>query len=256
MSGFELVALPVLSDNYVWLARLPDRDFTAVVDPSLDAPTIEALEARGWRADMILLTHHHHDHVGGVAGIKAHFGSPVVAPAAERRRIAHVDIWVEDGDTVEVGDARARVIAVPGHTSGHVAFHVADEATLFCGDTLFSLGCGRLFEGTPAQMWHSLSRLAALPGDTLVCCAHEYTAANGRFALSVEPGNAALAARMEEVAALRAAGRPTLPSTIAGERATNPFLRPDSPEIRERLGMAGAADVEVFAELRRRKDNF
>lgn len=256
MSDFNLVALPVLTDNYVWLAHQPESGLTAVIDPSVDAPVIAALDERGWRADMILITHHHHDHVGGVAGLKAHYRSTVVAPAAECHRIAHVDHRVEDEETVEFGDARARVMTVPGHTSGHIAFHFAGQATLFCGDTLFSLGCGRLFEGTPAQMWQSLSRLAALPGDTRVCCAHEYTLANGRFALSVEPGNDALAARMDGIMALRAAGRPTLPSTIAGERAANPFLRPKSPEIRDRLAMPDAEDVEVFAELRRRKDNF
>ncbi len=255
-AALETDLLPVLRDNYVHIVREPRSGAVAVVDPAVADPVIAALEARGLVPGLILCTHHHPDHVGGVPGLKARFGAEVIAPAAERRRIAMADRWVAEGDGIALGAATARVIAVPGHTAGHVAYHFPHEKVLFCGDTLFSLGCGRLFEGTPEEMWASLLKIRALDPETRLCCAHEYTEANGRFALSLEPENTALQARMREVIALRRDGRPTLPTRLDRECATNPFLRPESPEIRRRLGMEAASDVAVFAEIRRRKDRF
>ena len=248
--------IPVLSDNYVYLVHEPDSNLTAVVDPAVTAPVVETLRARGWRLTHILNTHHHHDHVGGNLELKAATGCTIVGPKADRDRIPGIDVELGDGDVFRFGSSVALVYDVPGHTRGHIAYHFASDHALFCGDTLFALGCGRMFEGTPPQMWHSLERLRALPGDTLVYCAHEYTQSNGRFALSVEPGNAALQARMREVDARREQGLPTVPSTIADERATNPFLRPESTELQAALGVAGRPLHEVFGETRARKDDF
>ncbi|RMF14702.1 MAG: hydroxyacylglutathione hydrolase, partial [Alphaproteobacteria bacterium] len=201
-------------------------------------------------------THHHWDHTGGIAELKALFGVPVVGPARETEKSGLIDRRCSERDEFAFAGAQVRVMEVPGHTLDHIAFHFPDDDLLACGDTLFSLGCGRIFEGTPAMMWHSLDRLRHLPGTTRVCCAHEYTLANGRFALHVEPGNPALQRRMREVEDLRERDLPTLPSTIALERATNPFLRPESSEIRARLGLFDADDASVFARLRAMKDDF
>ncbi|RMD87707.1 MAG: hydroxyacylglutathione hydrolase [Alphaproteobacteria bacterium] len=255
-NALEIDLIPVLRDNYVHIVREPASGAVAIVDPSVADPVVAALEARGLAPDLILCTHHHPDHVGGVPGLRRHYRAQVVAPAAERQRIGTADRWVDEGDEIAFGGTTARVIAIPGHTAGHIAFHFSREKVLFCGDTLFSLGCGRLFEGTADEMWHSLLKIRALDPATRICCAHEYTEANGRFALSLEPGNAALVERMREVAALRRAGRPTVPTRLDRECATNPFLRPESPEIRRRLGLEEADDVAVFAEIRRRKDRF
>jgi len=256
LSAFEIEIVPVLSDNYVYLVRDPETGYVAVVDPSVADPVIAALEARGWTPDVILNTHHHPDHVGGNAGLKARYGCDIVAPAADSHRIRPADRWVKDGDRVAIGAAEGHVMAVPGHTTGHIAYYFPEQQALFCGDTLFSLGCGRLFEGTPQQMWQSLSRLRTLPDETLVCCAHEYTAANGRYALTVEPENESLQARLREVDALRAEGSPSVPSSLGLEKAANPFLRPESPEIRRNLDLESADDVTVFAALRAGKDRF
>jgi hydroxyacylglutathione hydrolase len=252
----EVHQIPVLSDNYVYVARDPETGACAAVDPAVAGPVLNALDRLGWSLTMILNTHHHHDHVGGNLEIKNATGCTIFGNRADARRIPGIDVGVGEGDEVAIGSQIARVIEISGHTVGHIAYWFEEARTLFCGDTLFALGCGRLFEGTAAQMWSSLGKLRALPNDTLVYCAHEYTQSNAAFALTVEPGNPALQARTEEVRALRAAGRPTVPSTMAEERATNPFLRADDEGLKRAAGLAGRDDVAVFAEIRRRKDMF
>ena len=247
--------LPAFEDNYIWTLR-DDAGRAIVVDPGEAGPVLAAADA-GLRPAAILLTHHHGDHIGGVGELLQRWpGLPVVAPADDRIPVA--SRRVGDGEQLEFDGWAFNVLAVPGHTVSHIAFH--GHGLLFCGDTLFSLGCGRMFEGTPAQMLGSLDRLAALPGDTLVCCGHEYTLSNAAFARVVEPDNPALARRIEEAQAMRRTGRPTLPSTLAGERDTNPFLRVDAPAVRAAVaGHAGqmpAGRVETFAALRRWKDGF
>lgn len=256
MTQLDIVQIPVLSDNYVYLVREPESGAIGVVDPSVADPVIAELDRRGWTPTHILNTHHHPDHVGGNRAIKARYGCTVVGPAPDEARIPGIDVTVDEGDDYHFGNATARVLFVPGHTSGHIAYWFAGDGALFCGDTLFAMGCGRLFEGTPEQMWSSLKKFLALPDEARVYCAHEYTQANGRFALTVDPDNMDLKARMDEVARLREAGRPTVPSTMAAERATNPFLRPDDPAIRQALGMEEDSDTAVFAEIRKRKDQF
>ena len=256
MPALEIRQIPVLSDNYVYLVHDPAGGATAAVDPAVVEPVVAALDATGWRLSHVLNTHHHMDHVGGNLALKKRYGCIVVGSRADADRIPGLDLAVGEGDEIEVGAARARVFDVPGHTRGHVAYWFAGDRALFCGDTLFALGCGRLFEGTPEQMWESLAKLRALPGDARVYCAHEYTLANARFALSVDPDNEALAERAREVERARAAGRPTVPSTMAEECATNPFLRPDSATLQATLGLVGAEPAAVFAETRRRKDGF
>jgi len=240
--ALEIVRIPVLADNYVWLAHESRTGATAGVDPAVAEPVLAAAGARGWRITTILNTHWHGDHVGGNRAIQDATGCTIVGPAGEAAKIPGIARAVAEGDTVALGEEIGRVLDVPGHTAGHIAYHFAEAGVLFCGDTLFAMGCGRLFEGTPAQMYASLGKLAALPAETAVYCAHEYTLGNGRFALSAEPDNPALVARMIEVEAARAEGLPTVPTTIALERATNPFLR--------------ARSVEEFATRRAAKDRF
>ena len=253
----DIHQIPALIDNYIYLVREPESRATAVVDPSLSQPVFKALDRLGWKLTHILSTHHHMDHVGGNLEIKEKTGCTVVGPRADADRIPGIDIEVGDGESYALGAESATVFDIPGHTRGHIAYWFPESRALFCGDTLFALGCGRLFEGTPPQMWASLSKLRALPEETRVYCAHEYTQANARFALTVEPGNEALQRRAAKIDRLRAEGKPTVPSTLAEERATNPFLRADASEnLKTTLGLEGAGAVEVFAETRRRKDRF
>jgi hydroxyacylglutathione hydrolase len=252
----EIVQIPVLNDNYVYLAREPQSGAVGVVDPAVHEPVLAELQRRNWTLTHILNTHHHPDHVGGNMALKQATGCKIIGPEADAERIPGLDIAVGDNEGINLGHETARVFDVPGHTKGHIAYWFADSQALFCGDTLFALGCGRLFEGTPAQMWSSLSKLRRLPDETRVYCAHEYTESNARFAVTVEPGNATLQQRYARIRELRAAGTPTVPSTLGEEKATNPFLRPMSDNIRQQLNMADADDVAVFAEVRKRKDSF
>ncbi len=251
----DIVLVPCLSDNYAYLLHDPETGTTGVVDPAEDGPITAALEARGWRLSYILNTHHHYDHVGGNEALKRAFGATIIGPQAERDQIPAMDVGVRQGETFPFGSHTVEVIDTPAHTAGHISFYLPGVPAVFAGDTMFSMGCGRLFEGTAAQMWNSLQKLMALHAATRLYCGHEYTQSNARFALSLEPGNEALQSRAAEVERLRARQAPTLPSTIAQELATNPFLRPHSPEIRATLGMATASDADVFAEIRRRKDH-
>jgi hydroxyacylglutathione hydrolase len=231
--ALEIVRIPVLSDNYVWLVHEPVSGATMVVDPAVADPVLDAAAARGWTISDIWNTHWHPDHTGGNAAIKAATGCTITGPAAEAARIPTLDRLVSGGDAVMLGDVRAEVWDVPAHTAGHIAYHFAGEAAIFVGDTLFAMGCGRLFEGTAEQMFANMQALAKLDDATQVYCAHEYTLSNARFAVTVEPDNVALAARLDAVTAMRERGEPTVPTSIGAERATNPFLRSGSAE---RLG--------------------
>ena len=254
---FEIVQVLCLKDNYVALLHDAAAHATACIDACDAAPILAALAEKGWALTDILVTHHHADHVQGIPALKARFpGARVVAPAKEAGKIGGVDLVVGEGDTVKVGGLAAKVIETPGHTAGHINYWFAAEKLLFSGDTLFALGCGRVFETPLGTMWRSLEKLAALPPDTQVYCGHEYTQANARFALSVEPGNTMLQERARVIDALRAHGAATVPSTIELELATNPFLRAARPEMAAALGMAGADPAKIFAELRGRKDRF
>ncbi|MDP2803426.1 MAG: hydroxyacylglutathione hydrolase [Phreatobacter sp.] len=243
-----------LSDNFGALIHDPATGATAAIDVPEAEPVLAAAKAKGWTISHILVTHHHPDHVQGIEAVKAATGAHVIANAADAHRIPLVDETVAPGGKARFGSLEADVIDTPGHTVGHIAYHFAAEKILFSGDTLFSLGCGRLFEGTPQQMWEALKVLRALPDDTAVYCGHEYTGSNATFAVTVDPDNQALKIRAAEVASLRAAGRPTLPTTLGQEKATNPFLRADDAAIAAVLGMKGALPAEVFAELRERKN--
>ncbi len=252
----DIIQIPVLHDNYVYLIRETGSSVTAVVDPAVAGPVLDQLSDRGWRLDYILNTHHHADHVGGNLELKRKTGCRIVGFRADNARIPGIDIMIDEGERFKLGRAEAEVISVSGHTCGHIAYWFPDDKALFCGDTLFAMGCGRLFEGTPAQMWESLSKLKRLPAETKVYCAHEYTQTNGRFALTVEPRNPDLRRRMDEVNRMRRNNLATVPSTIRDELATNPFLRVGSPEIQESLAIGSGDPVAVFAEIRRRKDHF
>lgn len=252
----EILTIPCLSDNYAFLAHDAQSGETALIDAPEAAPILAALAQKGWRLTQVLLTHHHWDHVEGLAEILAAHPARVTGAAADAHRLPPLDHQVSEGDSVSIGAESGRVIDVSGHTVGHIAYYFPDSHAVFTADSLMALGCGRVFEGTMPQMWDSLSKLATLPPETMVYSGHEYTQANGRFAETVDPDNAALQARIRDIAAARAAGRPTVPSTLALELSTNPFLRAADPGIRKTLGMENATDAEVFAEIRSRKDRF
>jgi hydroxyacylglutathione hydrolase len=235
-------AIPELTDNYAWLLRCTETGVTAIVDPAEEAPVMDAVQAAGGRLDLILLTHHHGDHIAATDAVRARTGAPVIGAKADAYRLPRLDRDVAEGSEIDIGTATARVFETPGHTVGHISFFVPEGAVLLCGDTLFSLGCGRLLEGTAAQMFTSLQRFAPLPPETLVCCGHEYTVSNARFAEHVDPDNPELRTYAAHVRALREAGQPSIPSRLSDELACNPFLR--------------ASDVATLSDLRSRKDHF
>jgi len=245
-----------LKDNYGVLLHDPDTGATASIDAPDAAPIEEALHETGWKLTDILVTHHHHDHTGGIAALKAKYKCRVVAPAKEAAKIPGVDETVSQGDSVSVGKLAGTVLDTPGHTLGHITYWFPQEHLAFVGDTLFSIGCGRVIEGTPAMMWNSLRKLRDLPNETLVYCGHEYTAANIRFALSIDNENPVLDARAAQVQQQIAEGEPTIPVTIGDEKLANPFLRADVPDLAVDVGMAGKPAADVFAEIRGRKDKF
>lgn len=254
MARLDVELVPQLADNYAYILHDRESGASAVIDPAEARPVLDRLRERGLSPGWIIATHHHADHVAGIPELKAATGARVAGPEADRRRVPEMDHGLSEGEALEIGGALGRVIATPGHTSGHVSLYFEDAAALFSADTLFVLGCGRLLEGTPAQMHDSLQKLAALPDVTRVFCGHEYTAANARFALTIDPDNVKLRELAEDVGRARAAGKRTVPSLLGDEKAANPFLRPNDPAIRRRLGLETADDVEVFAEIRRRKD--
>jgi hydroxyacylglutathione hydrolase len=252
----EIITLPVLADNYIYLIHDPVSQETAAVDPALAQPVLDVLQEKGWQLTYILNTHHHSDHVGGNLQLKRRTDCKIIAAQADWDRIPGIDQGVIEGDVISLGQHKTNVISTPGHTRAHIVYHFAEDNLLFCGDTLFVMGCGRLFEGTAEQLWHSLQKLKALPKATKVYCTHEYTQTNGRFALTVEPDNPCLQQRMVEVNRLRSNNQPTVPTTIADELATNPFFREDSVDLQKTLGMINSQPVEVFAKVRWLKDSF
>jgi len=254
--ALELVTIPCRSDNYAFLVRCESTGTVALADAPEAAPIAAELKRRGWGLDLILLTHHHGDHIDGVEELRAEFGSKVIGAKADEHRLPALDQALVEGDSLSIGDNTGTGIDVSGHTVGHIAFHFESANIAFTGDSLMALGCGRVFEGTKPQMWESLSKIAKLPPETIICSGHEYTAANAKFALSVDPENAALLHRVAGISAARAKGKPTVPSLLSEELATNPFLRASNPDLKAALNMASASDSEVFAEVRTRKDNF
>jgi hydroxyacylglutathione hydrolase len=252
----EIVTIPCLSDNYAFLLHDGDTGTTVLVDIPQSAPILAALETRGWHLNEIWITHHHDDHVQGLGEVLAQHKATVVGASADAHRLPPLDREVSDGDTFGFANHEVRVMDVSGHTLGHIAFYVPGAGAVFTADSLMALGCGRLFEGTPDQMWASLSKLMILPAETIVCSGHEYTASNAKFALTIDPHNTELISRGEQIAVAVASGIPTVPSTLALELDTNPFLRAANPAIRSGLGMPKATDAQVFAEIRARKDAF
>jgi hydroxyacylglutathione hydrolase len=256
MSKLIVHQFPCLSDNYGYLLHDPETGATAAIDTPEVAPILNALEEKGWTLTHILNTHHHFDHAGGNLELKEKTGCTIIGPKGEAQRIPGIDTALGDGDTCPFGSREAKVLEVGGHTLGHIAYYFPQDGIAFVGDALFALGCGRIFEGTAEQMWTSLQKLMGLPDDTVVYCAHEYTQANARFAATIEPANKALQERIREIDAKRAEGKPTVPTTIGLEKATNPFLRPMSEDVQKTLNLVGAPLVDVFAETRARKDSF
>lgn len=255
MSDLEIHQFPCLSDNYGVIIRDPSTGDVATIDAPSAADVRAALKAKGWSLTHILTTHHHGDHTDGNLELKAETGCKIIGPRPEASKVPGIDEQVGEGDTFKFGSFNVEVHECPGHTAGHIVLHMPAAKVAFVGDVLFAMGCGRVNEGSMDQMWASVSKVAAFPDETVLYCGHEYTVANADFALTVDPNNAALQARADEVKALRAKGEPTLPTRVDLEKATNPFLRAASPEIRATLGMADASDAEVFAEIRRRKNN-
>lgn len=256
MTGLEIDQFLCRQDNFGVLIHDPVHRLTAAIDTPDPEPIRQALAAKGWQLTHIFTTHHHHDHTAGHAALKAESGCRIIGPSAEADRIPGIDETVVEGDSFTFGEHAVRVLETPGHTLGHVSYWLPQARVVFAGDTLFSLGCGRLLEGTADMMWASLQKLMALPGETDVYCGHEYTQANAAFALTLEPGNAALQQRAKQVKSLRAQGRVTLPVKLSDELAQNPFLRPDSSEIQEKLRRVGQSLATIFADIRRLKDVF
>ncbi len=256
MSKLEIHQFPCLNDNYGFLIHDPEADMTATIDTPDIAPIETALRSHGWQLTHILNTHHHADHAGGNLALQERTGCTITGPRDEADKIPGIDREVGDADTFLFGTHEVQVLGVPGHTLGHIAYYFKEARVAFVGDALFALGCGRVFEGTPDQMWTSLEKLMRLPDNTKVYCAHEYTQANAEFAITIEPGNADLSARVKEINAARARGEPTVPTTIGLERRTNPFVRPMSEEIQNTVGLVGATPSAIFTEIRHRKDSF
>lgn len=256
MKPLEIEVFLCRSDNFGVLLHDPETGLTASIDAPEEAPIVDALKRRGWTLTHIFTTHHHHDHVDANLALKEQFDCEIVGPIGEAVAIPGLDRSVAHGDEFEFAGHPVQVIETPGHTAGHVCYYLPDDKLLFAADTLFALGCGRLFERPAADMWHSFQKLMALPDDTKVYFGHEYTLSNAKFALTVDPGNATLKARAEEITALRDAGKYTIPTSIGVEKTTNPYMRVADPGIRQHLNMVDAADEDVFAEIRTRKDNF
>ncbi|SHI52251.1 hydroxyacylglutathione hydrolase [Wenxinia saemankumensis] len=254
--SFHVIPVPCLTDNYAYLLHDDLSRETALIDAPEAGPIMAELESRGWELTDIFLTHHHDDHVAGVEDLRRRYKPRVIGAAKDRHRLPTLDLAVSASDVEDTCGEDVHVLDVPGHTTGHVAFWLPGQQYLFSADSLMACGCGRLFEGDAAMMWASLKPLRDLPRETIVCSGHEYTETNTRFALGIEPGNADLKSRAEAVKSARAEGRATVPTSLAEEIATNPFLRVDRPELRAAMGMEGASDVEVFAEIRSRRDSF
>lgn len=256
MTALEIIQIPVFEDNYIYLVHEPNSGETAVVDPALSEPVLQKLAEKNWQLNYIINTHHHFDHVDGNLELKKATGCTIVGSDKDRERIPGIDVGVNEGDTFTLGDQVAQVFDVPGHTRAHIAYWFKEGKALFCGDTLFSMGCGRLFEGSAQDMWTSMQKINGLPDDTLVYCAHEYTSSNGQFALSIDGDNPALLKRMAEVERLRNEDKPTVPSLLGEEKEVNPFLRANNTALANAVGQTGKDPVQVFAEIRTRKDNF
>jgi len=252
----EIITVPCLSDNYAFLLHAPDSGMTALVDAPEAAPIKAELDKRGWGLDYVLLTHHHPDHIDAVDELREIYKPSVVGAEADAHRLPQLDVSVKEGTAYSLLGEDVQVIEVPGHTVGHIAFYLPKSNAVFTSDSLMALGCGRLFEGSAAQMWQSLGKLAALPAETMVYSGHEYTQANGAFALTIEPGNSALQARVADIAKARANGVATVPSSLSLEISTNPFLRADRHEVKQAIGMEGIDSEQVFTEIRKRKDRF
>ncbi|MCX7087665.1 MAG: hydroxyacylglutathione hydrolase [Methylococcales bacterium] len=252
----DIIQLPVLENNYIYIIHEPESGDTAVIDPAVASPVLEILQQKKWSLTYLLNTHHHWDHVGANTELKQTTGCRVAASIVDQSRIPAVDKLLQDGEQLLLGGLSIEIIATPGHTLGHIVYYISAAQALFCGDTLFAMGCGRLFEGSAEQLWHSLQKLKALPKNTRVYCAHEYTQNNGQFALSVEPDNVYLQHRMERINQLRRNHLTTIPSSIEEELASNPFLREDSPNLQQHINMQGESALAIFTELRRLKDIF